>query len=150
SGTGIASLYNSIGTPQALAPTIPGGGPTGQVFNSTTDFVLPNGTKATFLFSTLQGTIAGWNGGNAAQTAATVAGASYDGLALANNGSGNFLYAANTGQNRIDVFNSSFVKTSLPGSFTDPNLPSGMVVYNIQNVGGKLYVTYEGNGGGVV
>ena len=31
---------------------------------------------------------------------------------------------------------------SLPGSFTDPNLPSGFVPFNVQNIGGKIYVTY--------
>jgi uncharacterized protein (TIGR03118 family) len=31
---------------------------------------------------------------------------------------------------------------ALAGSFTDPNLPVGFAPFNIQNVGGKLYVTY--------
>jgi uncharacterized protein (TIGR03118 family) len=68
----------------------------------------------------------------------------FTGLALANNGSGNFLYAANNaGTGGIDVFNSSFAPTTLSGSFTDPNLPAGYVPYNIQNIGGDLYVEYE-------
>src|SRR5262249_39799401 len=41
-----------------------------------------------------------------------------------------------------DVFDKSFQLTSLPGNFTDPNLPSGLVPFNVQNVEGKLYVTY--------
>jgi uncharacterized protein (TIGR03118 family) len=31
---------------------------------------------------------------------------------------------------------------SLSGTFTDPNLPAGYAPFNIQNIGGKLYVTY--------
>jgi uncharacterized protein (TIGR03118 family) len=156
--TGVATLYNSLGVPQALVVTIPpagGGNPTGQVFNSTaSDFMLSNNTKATFLFATLNGTITGWNGtaGTTAQVVATTPGAAYTGLALANNGSGNFLYAANAVANRIDVFNGALQLVTLAGSFTDPNLPAGFTVYNIQNLGGTLYVTYENEatGGGVV
>jgi uncharacterized protein (TIGR03118 family) len=153
--TGLATLYNGSGTKQGLVVTIPGGNPTGQVFNSTTsDFLLTNNVKATFLFSTLDGTIAGWNNGlvATAQTKVTTAGAVYTGLALGNNGSANFLYGANDGGGRIDVFNGSFVPTTLSGSFTDPNLPALFTPYNIQNLGGTLYVTYENEtqGGGVV
>jgi uncharacterized protein (TIGR03118 family) len=31
---------------------------------------------------------------------------------------------------------------NLSGSFTDPNLPGGYAPFNIQNIGGKIYVTY--------
>lgn len=31
---------------------------------------------------------------------------------------------------------------ALTGNFTDPNLPVGYAPFNIQNIGGKLYVTY--------
>jgi len=157
--TGNATLYNASGVPQALVVTIPpaggNGNPTGQVFNSTaSDFVIPGSTKSTFIFDTLNGTIAAWNGaaGTTAVLVASVPGAAYTGLALGNNGTGNFLYAANEGQGRIDVFNTSFASTTLAGNFTDPNLPSGFTPYNIQNIGGKLYVMYENEttGGGVV
>lgn len=152
--TGRATLYNGSGTKQGLVVTIPGGNPTGQVFNSTSDFSLTTGGKALFLFSTLGGTIAGWNNtlGTNAEVKVTTAGAVYTGLALGNNGSANFLYAANDAANRIDVFNSIFTPTTVSGSFTDPNLPSSFTPYNIQNLGGILYVTYESEtqGGGVV
>jgi uncharacterized protein (TIGR03118 family) len=152
--TGKATLYNGSGAPQALVVTIPGGNPTGQVFNPTSDFVLPVGGKALFLFATLDGTIAGWNGGSGttAQIVATTPGAEYTGLALAENGAGNFLYAANDGGAKINVFNGTFGAATLAGSFTDPTLPAGFTPYNIQNLGGTLYVTYEheGVGGGVV
>src|SRR5713226_7646510 len=65
----VATLYNGAGGPQALVVTIPSSGPpqgpTGQVFNSAGagNFVLPNGTAASFLFATLGGNVEGWNGG---------------------------------------------------------------------------------------
>ena len=31
---------------------------------------------------------------------------------------------------------------SLPGAFMDPNLPAGFVPFNVQNLNGKVYVTY--------
>ena len=156
--TGVTTLYNGAGVPQPAQPqvvTIPGGSPTGQVFNSTaSDFQLSNGVKASFLFATLGGSIAGWNNGlgTSAESHVATVGAVYTGLALANNGSGNFLYAANDGGGRIDVFSGTFVPTTLPGSFTDPNLPAFFTPYNIQNLNGILYVTYENEtqGGGVV
>ena len=43
---------------------------------------------------------------------------------------------------RWDVFNSVFAQTSVTGGFVDPNLPSGYAPFDIQNIGGKLYVTY--------
>ena len=146
---GLATLYNGVGSPQALVVTIPGAaagpsGPTGQVFNPGTDFALPNGSAARFLFANLDGTISGWNpaAGTAAEVGATTAGAVYTGLALGNNGTGNFLYAANNAAGTIDVFNASFSHTSLTGNFLDPSLPAGLAPFNVVNLGGTLYVTY--------
>jgi len=156
--TGTSTLYNGIGKPQPLIVTIPPGGgngsPTGQVFNGTSDFALSTGGKAFFLFASLNGTISGWNPaqGTLAQVAATTPGAAYTGLALGNNGVGNFLYAANSPGNRIDVFNGSFSPTTLTGSFADPSPVAGFTVYNVQHLGSSIFVTYENeaSGGGVV
>ena len=30
----------------------------------------------------------------------------------------------------------------MPGAFTDPYLPAGFVPFNVQDIGGKVYVTY--------
>jgi uncharacterized protein (TIGR03118 family) len=157
-GSGTASLLNGVGTPNALVVTIPGttppSGPTGQVFNSAGagNFVLSDGTAASFLFDTLGGTIAGWNpdAGTTAQVGATTSGAIYTGLALGSVSVTNYLYAANFAGG-INVFNSSFAPVTLAGSFTDPNLPAGYAPYNIQNIGGNLYVEYaEVGASGVV
>jgi len=155
--TGTSTLYNGAGQPLPLVVTIPGGGnPTGQVFNGSNDFALPTGGAARFLFASLSGSITGWNpaSGTLAQVAVPGTGTNrplYQGLAIGNNGAGNFLYAADTLNGKIDVYNGSFALTKLAGSFTDPGLPAGFAPHNIQNIGGTLYVTYERDqGGGVV
>src|SRR5262249_23649680 len=71
----------------------------------------------------------------------------YTGLAMAMRGADPFLYAANGASRRIDVFNKNFAQMNLPGSFQDPNLPAGDVPFNIVNIRGSLFVTYEGPGG---
>jgi uncharacterized protein (TIGR03118 family) len=153
-GTGVTTLYNGSGVPQALVVTIPppAGGtppsaPTGQVFASGLGFnLVGSASPALFIFAAEDGTISGWNA-----TAGTSAirkvdnsgtGAIYKGLAVGSNGSANFLYAANFHAGTIDVFDTSFASTTLAGSFTDPNLPSGFAPFNIQNINGNLYVTY--------
>ena len=152
-GTGVSTIYNSSGTPQSLVVTIPspaGGGtgtPTGIVFNGSSDFQVAGvGAPALFIFASENGTISGWAPPLATTAAIQVdnsgAGAVYKGLAIGNNGLGNFLYAANFGSNAIDVFNGTYAPATLTGSFTDPNLPAGFAPFNVQNLGGTLYVTY--------
>ena len=160
-GTGTSTLYNGAGQPFPVnnplvvtIPPSPGGTPTGQVFNGGSGFELAPGQPARFLFATEAGTIAGWNPATNPTNALIEVnnggtGASYKGLAIGNNASGDFLYAANFGNGKIDVFDSGFAAASLAGSFTDPNLPSGYAPFNIQNLNGTLYVTYAlvGQGG---
>ena len=144
-GSGTSTLYDGAGTPASLVVTIPGGappsGPTGQVSNGTTSFNLPNGTPARFIFDTLNGSIAGWNAGTTAVQTVSTPGAVYTGLALANTGGANYLYAADS-TGKIRVFDSNFSPVTLSGAFTDPNAVSGYVPFNIQLIGSNLYVTY--------
>ena len=69
-------------------------------------------------------------------------GALYTGVALGTSSQGPTLYAANGAQGRIDVFDSGFNKITLAGNFTDPNLPTGYVPFNVRVINGKVYVTY--------
>ncbi len=119
-------------------------GPTGQVNNTNTaSFQLTPGTATTssrFIFADLNGTISGWAGGLTSTVEATTPGAVYSGLAI--NAAGTRLYAANGAGGTINVFDSSFAAVSLAGAFVDPNLPAGFVPFNVQDLGGKLYVTY--------
>jgi uncharacterized protein (TIGR03118 family) len=153
--TGVATLYGATGTPVSLVVAIPGSaspasGPTGMVFSNINGSFLVGATPATFIFDNLNGTISGWNSaaGTTAVVMATTPGAVYTGLAQASNGGANFLYAANSSAGRIDVFDSSWSPTNLSGSFVDPNLPASFVPFNIQNIGGNLYVTYAQLGPG--
>src|SRR5215831_10947632 len=120
-------------------------GPTGQVNNPTSNpssAFLVNGTPAAFIFANLNGTISAWNGsaGTTAQIKATTSGAVYTGLAISS-GATPLLYAANGAQSRIDVFDGSFTPVTLgAGAFTNP-FP-GLVPFNVQNIGGRIYVTY--------
>jgi uncharacterized protein (TIGR03118 family) len=153
-GSGLSTLYNGSGTTQGLIVTIPppSGGtgpsnPTGQVYNGGAGFELGPGQPARFIFATEDGTISGWNP-TANPTNAllevdnSASGANYKGLAIGTSGSSTFLYVANFSQGRIDIFDSTFAPSILAGSFTDPNLPAGYAPFNIQNIGGKLYVAY--------
>jgi uncharacterized protein (TIGR03118 family) len=106
--------------------------------------------KSVFLFDTLDGTIQGWNPGSnaglrASEPLATIPGAIFTGLALANSGGANYLYAANAAGS-IYVFDSIFkdvTKTTFAGKFVDPNPVPGFTPYNIQALSdGNLYVTY--------
>jgi uncharacterized protein (TIGR03118 family) len=136
----------------ALTVTIPGGRPTGQVFNGSNDFVVTSGTfsaPARFIFASDTGHITGWNAAvpppvpsRNAQLKATTPGAVYTGLAIGNNGSGNLLYAADFHGGAIDVFDRTYTPITLAGSFVDPAIPADYAPFNIQNAGGKLYVTY--------
>ncbi|HSS20919.1 MAG TPA: TIGR03118 family protein [Pyrinomonadaceae bacterium] len=143
-------------SPQTI--TIPGGLPTGTVASPTaTDFVLPGACAsapcgANFLFASITGNITGWDpnapaaGSTTAVIAASHPGHVYTGLALANNGT-NHLYAADFANGAIDVYDASFAlqpPASFP--FADPTIPNTMGntyhPFNIQNIGGSLYVTY--------
>jgi uncharacterized protein (TIGR03118 family) len=150
-GKSRSTLYNGSGTITAVVVSIPAGAkgpatssPSGQVNNNTTAFLLANGTKASFIFATEDGTISAWNGG----TASTVmvdnsgAGAVYEGLAIGTSANGATLYAANFKTGNIDVFDGKFAPATLSGNFTDPNLPAGFAPFNIWNLGGTLYVMY--------
>ena len=147
----VATLYNGAGVPNALVVSTPppGAGPTGQVFAGGLGFVITPGVNANFIFSTLAGTIDAWNAGTSAVAKFTATdGAVYTGLAQA----GSLLYAADTVNGKIDVFDTTFQETTVSGTFVDPNVTTGFTPYDIQNIGGKLYVEYakRGSPGGFV
>jgi len=156
-GTGKATLYpgfvnDSPIQKAGLVVNIPGGAPTGQVFNPTPGFVVQSGTAsgpARFLFDSEAGLVTGWNPGvpppppsTQAQVGASVPDAIYKGLAIADTAAGTFLYGADFHQGRIDVFDSGFNRVLLSGSFQDPQIPPGFAPFNVQELGGLLYVAY--------
>lgn len=154
-GPSLSTLYDGNGTPfPAASPLVVNvppedSAPTGLVFNGTTDFVLSEGGKsgpALFIFDTESGTLAGWNQTGTATEAVTVVDRSgealYKGLAVGSTAGGNFLYATDFENGAVDVFDKNFTQVSLPGSFHDADIPAGFAPFGIQNIGGKLYVTY--------
>ena len=166
-GTSTSSLYRGdVGSivffkqPGMPNITIPETPPsiTGTVSNSggTSDFFVTSGSasaRANFLFASLSGKIYGWSpnvpaaGSTVATQAASQAGHVYTGLAIANNGTANFLYAADFKNGTIDVFNSTFaLQPSANFPFADPTIPTTMGntyhPFNIQTIGGSLYVAY--------
>jgi uncharacterized protein (TIGR03118 family) len=156
-GTDKATIYPGFvnGSPIVKAPlvvSIPGGAPTGQVFNGTPGFVVHSGTSsgpARFIFDSEAGLVTGWNPGvpppppsTQAQVGASVPDAIYKGLAIATTPAGTFLYAADFHNARIDVFDQGFNLVHLSGSFTDPQVPRGFAPFNVQELGGVLYVAY--------
>jgi uncharacterized protein (TIGR03118 family) len=130
--------------------------PTGNVANSTHDFVVSSGKKsapAEVLFSTEDGTIAAWNHHVNGDNAVIVAdqsgdGAVYKDLTMGSSHGHNFLYATNFHNGTIDVFDSTFHLVHLSGSFTDPNAAPpaigqpGFAPFGIKNIHGTLFVTY--------
>ena len=157
--TGTATLYTVTGSPTNVSkvningtgfvaiPPSGVGGPTGQVANvNTSSFPVGNGGdggSAHFIFSNLNGSISAWDvQPSNAFVQVTTTGASYTGLAI--NQAQTRLYAANNaGAGGINLFNSSFGTVTLTGTpFVDPNPPAGLVPFNVQDIGGKVYVTY--------
>jgi uncharacterized protein (TIGR03118 family) len=156
---GWSTLYNAAGVPQSLQVIVPPasgsgpGAPTGIVYNGSSEFSI-DGWATSFLFGTLDGTIQGWSGVDPSTTLIAVNNsskkASYTGLALTSKKSGNFVYAADFNNNKIDVYDGTFTFVK---SFTDPKIPKGFVVFNVQDIKGKLYVSYvsaSGSGGGYI
>jgi uncharacterized protein (TIGR03118 family) len=159
-GTGVSTLYsinpttNQVSVLPLVVPipnqggAAPSGanGPTGQVSTSQPGVSTPsnefqvNGGKASFIFDNLDGSISAWRGGLSNSVIETsVTGASFTGLAISNVGSAAQIYAADQNSNNVYIFNGSWTKT---GSLTDPNIPSNFTAFNVQNIGGTLYVTY--------
>jgi uncharacterized protein (TIGR03118 family) len=149
-GTGVSTLYDGNGIPQSLVVTIPGGKPTGIVYSgSNTDFIVSANGKsgpARFLFATENGTIAAWapavDPTNAITVVPNTSGAIYKGLTLGSDGSRFLLYAADFHNNRIDVFDTNFARVTIPGAFTDSNVSDTYGPFNVQNIGGAIYVAY--------
>src|SRR5438270_2597287 len=181
--TGFSTLYNGAGAKQSLIVTIPPadptnkntptGTPTGTIANgSQTDFLLTPGKPAVFLFSTIDGTIAGWNPAvglaqgsappstNAVTVVKTSDGSSFTGLTSAFVNGKRFLYTANFTKGRVDVYDSTFKAVGLskkPSSgnsnednkgpfsenaFVDEHLPDHYVPFNVQAIGNDIVVTY--------
>src|SRR5580658_3705558 len=160
-GTGTSTLYTGAGATVQLVVTVPNAkgittpsAPTGMVFNGSTDFAIAAGNPASFIFSTLNGTIAGW-GPPATPVSATgqataitevdesKAGAVFTGLTWVEVDGAHFLLAANFAQDRIEAFDANFKRVTLADMpFRAEHVPTGFAPYNVQAVGANVVVTY--------
>jgi uncharacterized protein (TIGR03118 family) len=152
-GTDTSTLYDGAGNQLSLIVKV-AGAPTGAVFNGGSGYVVTHkgaSGPSVFLFSTESGTIRGWNPEVPPPAPSTKAfkvvdlsgeGAIFKGLAIASTAAGDRLYATDFHNGRVDVFDSNFDEVNKPGAFEDPNLPAGYAPFGIQELGGKIFVTY--------
>jgi len=161
-GSGRGILFNAQGIRDGadiIIPTPTGGGtstPNGVVSNDTSGFVITDHGKsapATLLFSTEDGTIAGWN--PEINVAHAVIAADQSGndaifklLALGTNSQGTFIFATDFHNGVVDIFDSSFNLVHFgANAFVDPTtgadaIPSDFAPFGVKNFGGTLFVTY--------
>jgi uncharacterized protein (TIGR03118 family) len=161
----IIPLVVTVPAPKA-APTGTQSAPTGVVFNgSPTDFLLAPGKQAIFIFATEDGTISGWNPGidfhNAVLKVDNSDGGGADGAVYKGATSGEingkrFLYVTNFRSAKVEVYDTNFKRVHLGEDAFDPDddddhdrdkngaerIPRGFAPFNIQNIGGTLFVTY--------
>src|SRR6266478_7539070 len=144
-GTGTVTVPPPNGSPAGTQAT-----PTGVVFNgSSTDFLIAPGQSAHFIFVTEDGTISGWNSG---QNAVLVVdnsnngspdGAVYKGATSGASNGNKFLTVTNLRKARVEVYDTNFKPVRLgEEAFEAEEIPHGFAPFNIQNIGGTLFVTY--------
>jgi uncharacterized protein (TIGR03118 family) len=149
----VSVLYDGNGNIVPLVVKVPGG-PTGLVFNGGTNFVVSHrgaSGPSVFIFATESGTIRGWNPAVPLPAPSTQAfvladrsrvDASYKGLAIASTTDGDFIYAADFHNARVDVWDGSLHIVKDPNDFIDPHLPAGFAPFGIQNIDDTIFVAY--------
>jgi len=144
--TGLSQVYDDAGNLLLSVTVPPAKGaeppshPTGQVFNA--DASAFAGDK--FIFVTEDGTISGWQSGNAAVLRAdnSAQGAIYKGVAIAKAHGKTRLYAADFHNGKVDVFDSAYGPVNTRGHFVDPFLPANYAPFNILALGPRLLVAF--------
>jgi len=163
--SGTSTLYDGSGNPfpppskgGPLVVTVPPPGfapgtqsaPTGVVFNgSATDFLIAPGVSAHFIFATEDGTISGWAGGQNAvlvvdnSDKGSANGAVYKGATSGEINGKKYLYVTNFRSAKVEVYDTNFKRVHLgEEAFDADHIPRGFAPFNIQNIGGTLFVTY--------
>jgi uncharacterized protein (TIGR03118 family) len=159
-GPGLATLYMGTGSIVPLVVTVPPsdptksqtGTPTGAVFNGGSGFEIKKGFPALFIFVTEDGTISGWNP-KVDPTHAVIKsnekeksvfkGATIGTANVPFLGPQSFLYVADFRKGRVQIYDANF--HHVPASqevFDDDALPPGFAPFNVQNIGGNIYVSY--------
>ncbi len=164
SGTKQSLTVTVPAPPPPMTPPVPSA-PTGVVYNgSSTDFLLSPGLSAHFIFATEDGTVSGWNSGSAAVIKVpSVDGAVYKGITTGDVDGVRYLYVTNFHSGQVEVYDTNFERVTFShdhdhhgrfdddkddhaiftdDSFDDDQIPYGFAPFNIQNIGGSLFVTY--------
>jgi uncharacterized protein (TIGR03118 family) len=144
-GTGTVTVPPPKGSPAGTLST-----PTGVVFNgSPTDFLIVPGQSAAFIFATEDGTISGWAGGQNAvlivdnSDNGSANGAVYKGATSGEINGNKFLYVTNFRSAKVEVYDTNFKRAHFDeDAFEAEDIPRGFAPFNVQNVGGTLFVTY--------
>jgi len=154
-GTGLVTSYgpgNGAPARKSILVPPPAGAagpaaPDGLVLNPTKDFLIGEGAHqkpATFLISTEDGTVSGWNAASGTNAILIIdhsaSNAVYKGLAIAVTSNGApALYVANFRSNWVEMFDSNF---NFVTTFTDTNLALGFAPFNIRAFQDKLVVAF--------
>jgi uncharacterized protein (TIGR03118 family) len=151
-GADVSTLYHGAtsGSPISSVPlvvAVPGGAPTGQVFNDTTGFMIRGtGHPALFIFASEAGDITAWNQSvptaTSAVKVASVHNAVFKGLALVHGPFGPLLLATDFHHNRVDVFNSHFRLLHVARLFRDTRLPAHYAPFNVAQIRDHVFITY--------
>ncbi len=149
-GTATSTLYDGNGVAQSLVVTIDQGNPSGIVFNGSSGFSITEAGvsgAAPFIFATLQGQISAWAPTVDGTHAFTIvddstAGDSFTGLAIGTVAGGNLLYAADFAHGTVVTLDSTFAPATTIGGFVDATLPTGYAPFGIQQIGGRVFITY--------
>jgi uncharacterized protein (TIGR03118 family) len=156
-GSGWSTLYDAAGNRKSLIVEVASAGdsgpgtPTGIVFNGSQDFQVKNWASI-FIFATLDGTISGWapqsdlhNTIIGVDTSKDAHPAVFTGLAVTSKATGNMLFAADTANGTVNMYDGTF---TFKGNLVDPNLPANLTPFGIQDINGQVYVAYADNAGG--
>ncbi|GAB1823414.1 TIGR03118 family protein [Herbidospora sp. RD11066] len=145
-GTGVATVYSGNAKKEQTEVAIPGGTPTGQVINTSTDEFMIKDKPAQFIFASPSGAITAWNAEvnpKNAVIAAFTKNADYKGLAVMETNKGSFLLAPSFSHGRVHVYDSEFDRVALSRSqFRDPRMPSNYSPFNVEVVGNVIMVAY--------
>ena len=163
--TGVSTEYSAsgqiIGTPVTI-PTPPGvtppSAPNGNVFNTTSDFVIGHDGKsapATVIFSSENGTIVGFNPAvdpneGILEADLSQSGAVFKTLTAGSVNGANFIYASDFHNGTVDVFNGQFQLVAFPGGLVHRSEHSSRVGLRSASriINGTLFVTYAKQDGG--
>jgi uncharacterized protein (TIGR03118 family) len=153
-GTGTSTLYDGTGTASATIVSVPAAngattpGPvTGVAINSvTTAFLIATGKQSQFIFCSLDGLITGWNSTvDATHSKILVdnskSGAVYTGCVVGGTATAPVLFAANFNSGKVEAYDANMTPVT-SATFANPAIPAGFAPYNIELIGGKLYVAY--------